>query len=453
MMDSLEFWGTPLLFVSLSFSLFLLCLPSRHVPPGRDQKPRVVVVVLGDIGRSPRMQYHALSIARKGGLVDLVGYDESAPRPELVDNPNIKMCPLPPPPGFLRTGTPIQFILFAPLKALFQLTSMLYLLCYIIPPSAGYILLQNPPAIPTLAVTKLVGALRGMKIVIDWHNFGWSVLRLKLKEHPIVYFCKIYEMFVGRGAYANFTVTDLMGLTLKNDWGVKTPIKTLYDRPPAHFTPLSPEERNKFLESHPVTAHHASAIASGSTRLLISSTSWTPDEDFSHLLGALLIYDRWASGVNFLKQGSAPSVLAVITGKGQLRDGYMARVETLEFQYVTIESVWLEPEDYPKMVGCADLGVSLHTSTSGVDLPMKVVDLFGVGVPVAAFEYLAIRELVKDGVNGIVFRTGEELGDALVDLFNPASLRLKKLREGALDETENRWDENWDKVAAPVLGL
>ncbi|KAG0636072.1 hypothetical protein HOY80DRAFT_1011516 [Tuber brumale] len=453
MMDSLEFWGTPLLFVSLLFSLLLLCLPSRHVPPGRGEKPRVVVLVLGDIGRSPRMQYHALSIARKGGLVELVGYDESAPRPELTDNPNIKMCPLPPPPGFLRTDTPIRFILFAPLKALFQLTSMLYLLCYIIPPSAGYILLQNPPAIPTLAVTKLVGTLRGMRTVIDWHNFGWTVLQLKLKEHPIVYFCKIYEMFIGRGAYANFTVTDRMGLTLKNDWGIKTPIKTLYDRPPTHFAPLSLEERNKFLESHSATARHASAIASGSTRLLVSSTSWTPDEDFSHLLGALLIYDRWASGVNFLRPGSAPSILAVITGKGQLRDQYMARVETLEFQHVTIESVWLESEDYPKMVGCADLGVSLHTSTSGVDLPMKVVDLFGVGVPVAAFEYLAISELVKDGVNGIVFKTGEELGDALVNLFTPASQQLKKLREGALAETENRWDENWDRVAAPVFGL
>ena len=32
------------------------------------------VFVLGDIGRSPRMQYHALSIARHGGHVQLVGY-------------------------------------------------------------------------------------------------------------------------------------------------------------------------------------------------------------------------------------------------------------------------------------------------------------------------------------------------------------------------------------------
>ena len=44
---------------------------------------------------------------------------------------------------------------------------------------------------------------------------------------------------------------------------------------------------------------------------------------------------------------------------------------------------------------------------------MKVVDLFGVGVPVAAFEFLAIGELVKDGVNGVIFKDGIDLGEAL----------------------------------------
>lgn len=34
----------------------------------------VHVVVLGDIGRSPRMTYHALSIAKHGGKVNLIGY-------------------------------------------------------------------------------------------------------------------------------------------------------------------------------------------------------------------------------------------------------------------------------------------------------------------------------------------------------------------------------------------
>lgn len=35
---------------------------------------RVAVVVLGDVGRSPRMQYHALSLCQHGARVTLVGY-------------------------------------------------------------------------------------------------------------------------------------------------------------------------------------------------------------------------------------------------------------------------------------------------------------------------------------------------------------------------------------------
>lgn len=33
---------------------------------------RVAVVVVGDVGISPRMQYHALSLAKEGKLVDVV---------------------------------------------------------------------------------------------------------------------------------------------------------------------------------------------------------------------------------------------------------------------------------------------------------------------------------------------------------------------------------------------
>lgn len=37
-------------------------------------KKSVCIVVLGDLGRSPRMQYHALSFLRNGFDVDIIGY-------------------------------------------------------------------------------------------------------------------------------------------------------------------------------------------------------------------------------------------------------------------------------------------------------------------------------------------------------------------------------------------
>lgn len=51
---------------------------------------------------------------------------------------------------------------------------------------------KNPPSIPTLALVWLVGTLRGSKIIIDWHNLGYSILALNLGSGHI--FVKLAKM-------------------------------------------------------------------------------------------------------------------------------------------------------------------------------------------------------------------------------------------------------------------
>ena len=48
------------------------------------------VVVFGDIGRSPRMQYHTLSLAQNGFNVDLIAYKGSKATQEIENNVRIK---------------------------------------------------------------------------------------------------------------------------------------------------------------------------------------------------------------------------------------------------------------------------------------------------------------------------------------------------------------------------
>lgn len=49
-------------------------IPTRYQPAEKPEDDHIQVLVVGDVGRSPRMQYHALSVAKHGRQVDIVGY-------------------------------------------------------------------------------------------------------------------------------------------------------------------------------------------------------------------------------------------------------------------------------------------------------------------------------------------------------------------------------------------
>lgn len=145
-------------------------------------------------------------------------------------------------------------------------------------------------------------------------------------------------------------------------------------------------------------AHSGGRVSRRADRasFLVSSTSWTPDEDFSILERCIRNIDAVLVSQELLQDsdGSSelplpPRLVVVVTGKGPRRDAFLASLgidtrteknasaeDTLTIgeplKRVAVKALWLQPEDYPLLLSCADVGVCLHTSTSGLDLPMKV---------------------------------------------------------------------------------
>lgn len=440
--------------VLYTLALAYFFMPSPYLEGSKFAKKNqsVAILVLGDIGRSPRMQYHAASLSKAGFTVQLIGYKGTQPHKSLLEDANIKYQFIPDVPQFLRDRPAWAFPLFGPLKVLHQLFFLFIILGYAIDPPA-YLLVQNPPAIPSLVMAQLICKIRKSRLIIDWHNLGYSILGLRLgSAHPLVKVSKLYEMLFGRYAYAHLTVTDSMATYLKETIEAQGIVKSLHDRPPTQFKSISTAERLQFLKLLPET----STFNAATDKLLVSSTSWTADEDFQILLDGLIGYDAYASSLS--SPNAAPRLFVVITGKGPLKDHYSPTIRRLseELSHVVIKTVWLSSEDYPTFLACADLGISLHTSSSGLDLPMKVVDMFGCGVPVLAIHFACIYELVVDGLNGRTFHDSEDLTQCLTGLFTDGAGQageghLATLREGAAKEGSRRWDDEWVQICGPIF--
>lgn len=242
---------------------------------------------------------------------------------------------------------------------------------------------------------------------------------------------------------------------LSNNWGVRNPF-VLYDKATTKFRRLNADERsrlfqkiwgdeNKFIEDQ----KENKIEKQNRDMILFSSTSFTEDEDFNWVVNALKKVDKMIDDSN-IKNPSG--IHLVVTGKGGAKEEFERKFEECNqtLNHVYMETMWLEIEDYPKLVGSADLGIWVHFSSSGFDLPMKVVDMFSAQLGWLAIKYPSINELVKENKNGKIFTDDDELAHQIYTIYQDfksgESAILKKYRDNLKNFASESWEHHWNKV-------
>lgn len=389
-----------------------------------------LVLVFGDLGHSPRMQNHVWELVKIGYSVTFAGYSQSS-LPTGMNTSTVNIMSLPAVSLKCISWLPVGlgFLIQAIVKIFVQALYVLWVGLFKTP-RLHVIIVQSPPALPTLLVGPLLAWWHKSQYIVDWHNVGYTILAQTVKMPAIIGLAKATELYLSRFANVSLVVSKAQQQWMQVNGGMKSIV--VYDRPNTDLFKIpSPVQRREFRKGF---AESYGWDLDDDSALVVSSTSWTPDEDFWLFGDALNILNKQL-------RSRGGRLYVVITGKGPLKSQFEEYVKTLSLSHVSLVTCWLSYEDYAKLLGSADLGVSLHSSSSGVDLPMKAIDMIAVNLPVIAFRYAAIQELVpadslfstKEGLADLIFRS------VIAKSVTPCQYHLES------------WSEHWQASVRPLL--
>ncbi len=384
------------------------------------------------------MQYHAYALAVNGARVDFVGFAGAALPSVIRDHASIAVhgvADVPP----VEPGT--LFATRAALRALRQAVRLARTLARL--PAPDLVLVQTPPSVPATLLGWLLARRHGARFVLDWHNLGWTLFALKAGPAGVA-LLRAVETWAGRRGDAHLCVSRAMQTHLAS--AIAAEARILYDRAPEWFA-LPPADRQHAVRAR-LFAQCGVADAAGAA-LVVSPSSFTADEDLDLLFDAADLIEGQRAA---LPRGF-PRLLVLATGGGPGRAAFEARAAVRPRDaVVVVRTAWVEADDYPALLAAADAGVCTHRSSSGLDLPMKVADMFGAGLPVIALGYPALAERVRDRDTGVLFADAAGLARTWKTLFAPAGAQtLAALRRASAAAGQDRWLDGWKNEAAPTL--
>lgn len=309
------------------------------------------ILVLGDLNRSPRMLNHCIAIndsILEVREISLIGYNGGDMRNDIASNPKIKSYYIPTRINQIVKKWPrYLFALAAILKVLYQLFSLFYTLMTI--PKPKFLILQNPPGIPSIIICSIACFFRRTKFIIDWHNYGYTILEVNKRPSFLCKIAYFYEKIMSKSSHLNFCVSQAMQRNLKEQFNINA--ICLPDRPvKGLFKFLNENEKKDLYKKYSDALNPLLEMDKQKKPIaMISSTSWTPDEDFDMLLNCMIQTESLFTDITQVKK-----VLFIITGRGPMKDEFMEKVQKAKLKVFDVRSIWLDSDDYPKLLSSVE---------------------------------------------------------------------------------------------------
>lgn len=349
------------------------------------------------------MLRHARSAAASGAQVTLAGYVDSPIAP--MDG--IRVHPVPSFEHIRARG-----LFFFPLALARQVALAFAWWRTLRAIDAELVLVQDPPAFPLLIL------LQHKRFVIDWHNTTAAMLRLRDGDSRFVALIGNIEFRLARRAAAHLAVSHALKDHLATR-GIDAAV--LHDAPLRYVASRAPRSEERVVVMVP--------------------SSWSADDDFALLEELVRIW-------------RGPHLHLVLTGRGPRRDAQLARFEAQAKTRVSFEARWFEPGAFHEALASADVGISVHRSAEGMDIPMKMFEMLGCGLPVCALDAgPAMHERFRDGRGVHFFHDAPALAALLTGLLAgwPDAKALDALAASAHDAVPQVWDDEWRERALPLL--
>lgn len=147
----------------------------------------------------------------------------------------------------LKSLPKIFYIFYALIRIVYQVLQLFFILVL---GSYDYILVQNPPCIPLFFVLFLVKMVKSCQLIIDWHNYGYTILESCGTKAPICAGARLYELFFGKFGDHHLTVSHAFARDLASQLGVPvTKVGVLHDRAvEGKFRAIDKVEKKAFLD-------------------------------------------------------------------------------------------------------------------------------------------------------------------------------------------------------------